>query len=121
VDRVLGRGLACGDGHSGAEAAGIDLRESRLLFIATLAQFFEQVQGGVDLGHKALNFFAFMRAGILLQPFEQLLLSRKEVGKGCHRVIKLAAMSVDDPNRDSDPRKLQAMRATRRQQHRDGA
>jgi hypothetical protein len=39
-----------------------------LLLVATLTQFFKQIQSSIDLGDKALNFLALMRVGIFLQP-----------------------------------------------------
>jgi hypothetical protein len=67
------------------EGAGPAVNQtSARLSIAAFARRFEQIQRRVDLGDKALDLVALVGARIFLQPFEQLLLSSKEVGQRCH-------------------------------------
>jgi len=47
-------------------------------------RFLEQVQCGVDVREKTLDFIALVGTGAFLQPVQQLLFSRKEVCSGCH-------------------------------------
>jgi hypothetical protein len=58
-----------------------------LSVIAAFVRRFEQIERSVDLGNKALDLVALAGVGTISQPFEQLLLSRKEVGQRCHRGV----------------------------------
>jgi hypothetical protein len=61
--------------------------------------FLEQIQRGVDLCQLAFDFIALVRAGVLLQPLLQLLLSRQQFCNGCHRTIILYILA--DSTRDA--------------------
>jgi hypothetical protein len=58
-----------------------DRRTANLLFVAWPG-LVEQIQRGVDLLEKVTDFLSLVGAGVLLQPFQQLLFAREQIGGG---------------------------------------